>query len=114
MQKAEPVALIVSGRGPVRSYFFEQGEGTIYIRAYKVVRPPNGTIYVTLCREVDDCARLMLLQKAAYQTAVEDVAVDELVLPVVGKRFQVTQVPGISELVQVHNRERVQIGRAHV
>ena len=57
--------------------------------------------------KVDDGARLMPLQQATNQTAVRDISVNKFVTLRVRKAIEVTQVPGIRELVQIHDGSRI-------
>jgi hypothetical protein len=63
----------------------------------------DGPIHVTLRRKVHNGARPAAPQKVADQLSVSNIAVHEAVPRIRRNLLQITEIPGISKLVQIHH-----------
>src|SRR5215469_11967086 len=104
VKKAELDTLGIRQLSPVGAGLFEQSKRSIDIGTHKIVRTMYGTIQVTLCGKMNDCARAVSFEQFAHQRAIADVSLNE---PVAGLRrnsFQVSGIAGVGEFVEVDER----------
>jgi hypothetical protein len=77
----------------------------LHIRSDEIIRLLDGTIHVRFGGEVDDHLRPVGLQGFVHHLLVTDVAADEDVAPVALEIGQVAGVPGVGQLVEVHDTD---------
>jgi hypothetical protein len=92
---------------PISSRLLQQAEGAIHIGTHKIVRPMDGTVHMTLGREVHDGTRTAASQKIAHQFSVSDVSMYEGVPRIGRNRYQIAEIPGVGKLVKIHHRSSI-------
>ena len=80
---------------------FQQGEGAVYVGLDEGFRTGDGAVDVGLGGEVDDGVDVVVCEQPVDQLGVADVAVHEAVVGGVVDVFEVLQVTGVGERIQV-------------
>lgn len=98
----EALALVfLRERLPVEFSGLKKGERTHDVGASEGERILDGAVHVTLGRKVDDAINLLVLHQLVEGIEVADVHLDELVVRLVLDVLEVSEVAGISQLVEV-------------
>src|ERR1051326_229262 len=103
MQKTKILFLCFGKTSPILARGLQQLKCSLNVGANKLLRILDGAIYVTFCRKMNDCRRLMALQQITYQFCIVDVASRKYVTAVFAKLGQVCRVSCIGELIKIHD-----------
>ena len=86
---------------PIEFSCLQEGECSHYVCACKGEWVFDGTIHVTLCCEVNNAVNLLVLHEFVEGIEVADVHLYELIVGLVFYVFQVGEVAGIGQLIEV-------------
>jgi hypothetical protein len=104
VQKTKRALLFGRHPQPVFPYGLQQLKRPLDVGANELSGAENGAVHMALRGKMHNCSGALLLQQAANQCAVHDVAANEAVAAVLLHRSQVLQVSGVGQLVQNGHR----------
>ena len=79
----------------------KQAERTHHVCVGEGERVLDGTVYMTLCSQMDDAVHMVLLHQCLDGIAVADVSLYKRVVGLIFYIFEVGQVAGISQFVEI-------------
>ena len=89
---------------PISARFLEQTESAVHIGAHKIIRPMNRAVHMAFRRKMHNRPRTASPQQVADQLSIADVSMHEAVARIGRNLYQVAEIPGIGELVEIHHR----------
>src|SRR5262249_22470792 len=107
MQKSEAIAIVPRKLGPKRARLFQQRKGSTDVGLHEILRPPDRTVHMTFCREVNNDLRSTFPQHARHLFAVGDIPLHKAIARIVRDGRQIPEISCVGELVEVNEQLNV-------
>ena len=104
MQEAEGRTFSLGQTLPVGPHALQQAHGTDHVGLDEVLGAMDGTVHMTLGREIEYSARRVLRQQLFQQGRVTNIALHKLVTGITLQAGQIFGVACVRQLVQVEHR----------